>query len=133
MIRLVVGYCSAVSRLIATYCARGPYRHVRDLVSAGASWLPWGYRTGCVQDELELAPGDLVELWELDDLRAPRQAKPVCVASVDFISRTEGYLAFTLLLRSQEHCLVAASEVLDAATRDRSMLASLPIATPVAG
>lgn len=80
-----------------------------------------------------MTPGDLVELWELDDLRAPARAEPVCVASVDFVTRTQGYLAFTLRLRRQEHCLVAASDVLGAVGRERSMLVSVPIAATVAG
>lgn len=121
-----------MSRLVAIYCAQGPYRHVRDLLDSGASWLPWGYRTACLQDELEPAPGDEVELWEVDDVRVAEQAEPICVASVDFISRADGYLAFTLRPRTDQRCLATASEVV-AAARGGSLLADVSVARPVAG
>lgn len=104
---------------------------MRDLLASGASWVPWGYRASCIQDELELVPGDLIEVWEVDDVRAATQAEPLCVSSVDFITRTEGYLAFTLRPRTGERCLVTASNVV-AAARGGSLLTGAPVGRPVA-
>jgi hypothetical protein len=86
------------SRFVGTYCASGPYRHVRGVLAQQShAWLPWGYRLG--QDAasaLRITPGDQIELWEVNDTRAPRSAVPVAVLTVDFVSVSSEYLALTL-------------------------------------
>lgn len=84
---------------MAFYCASGPYRRVRGLVEElHAEWLPWGYRMPAQQaEELGLRAGDVMELWEIDDMRRPGSATPLTVALVDFVAVADNYLALTLL------------------------------------
>jgi hypothetical protein len=119
-------YAPSVASLVGIYCSQGPYRHVRGLLERGADWLPWGYRTASIAPNIELHPGDLVELWEADDTRDPHHVVPVAVATVDFISRSEGYVAFTLRPRADAECSLGADAVLEVA-RERRLLAALPV------
>jgi hypothetical protein len=48
-------------------------------------------------EELSLRAGDVMELWEVDDMRRPGRATPLTVASVDFVAVADNYLALTLL------------------------------------
>jgi hypothetical protein len=86
-------------RYVAFYCASGPYRRVRGLVEElHAEWLPWGYRMSAQQaEELSLRAGDVIELWEVDDMRRPASATPLTVASVDYVAVADNYLALTLV------------------------------------
>lgn len=103
---------------------------MRELIEIGADWLPWGYRMSLIASGVELHPGDVVELWEADDTRDPHCARPLVAATVDFISRTDGYLALTLRPRHGEACLADPTEVV-AAARRRTLLAPLPVAAPL--
>jgi hypothetical protein len=48
-------------------------------------------------EELSLRTGDVIELWEVDDIRRPRVATPLTVASVDYVAIADNYLALTLV------------------------------------
>jgi hypothetical protein len=89
--------------------------------------MPWGYRTKSVQQGLELRPGDVVELWEVDDIRAPRVATAVAIATVDFVSASESYLACTLRLRSDTSPIAAGADVVEA-VRHGMLLSVVPAA-----
>lgn len=97
---LAAAYTMSMGRhFVAFYCASGPYRRVRALVEElHAEWLPWGYRMPARQaEELGLQGGDLIELWEVDDMRGPGSATPLTVASVDYVAVADNYLALTLV------------------------------------
>jgi hypothetical protein len=85
-------------RFVAVYCASGPYRHVRRLVeNAQVDWFPWGYRMRRGDRvDLRVERGNDIELWEVDDTRRPSSAMPLVVATVDFASHSDDYLAMTV-------------------------------------
>jgi hypothetical protein len=96
--------------LVLAYCASGPYRHLTELVEQNQGvWFPWGYRLSRVADVSELRPGRAVELWEVDDTRAPSSARPVAVATVDFVQTSADYVAVTLRCYQGEVTADAAS------------------------
>jgi hypothetical protein len=91
--------CLVERRFVALYCASGPYRHVRRLIEEmHAQWLPWGYRMPALRaKELDVQPGDKIELWEVDNTRQARTAIPLAVALVDYVAVSDDYLALTLM------------------------------------
>ena len=119
-----------MARLIASYCARGPYRHVRALLDQPDAWFPWGYYKQRVEPGLKPQCNDLVELWEIDDTRQPTDAAPVGMATVDYVSCAAGYVALTLRRTEALIPLSAPAEVVRAASR-RHLLASGPLISSV--
>jgi hypothetical protein len=86
-------------RVVFAVCESGPYRFVGDLVEEHrASWFPWGYRVRQVSGPARerVASGTMVELWQVDDVRLPVTAKPLILARIDYVARTNDYLAVTL-------------------------------------
>ena len=86
--------------LVAAFCESGPYRHVvRTLEVAPDAWLPWGYRTRQVRvgliEGLDLSQRK-IELWSVDDTRAPSAVRFVGGGAIDFFVSTDDYLAFTI-------------------------------------
>ena len=81
---------------VGAYCGSGPYRRVRELLETGARWIPWGYRVTPGQATALPAPGDVIELWEVDDTRSPSHAEYVASGVVDYINPADDYFAMTL-------------------------------------
>jgi hypothetical protein len=107
-----------MDRLIAAFCSNGPYRHLRQLVCKDTeAWFPWGYRHRTVEAELDPKPGDLVEFWEVDEIRDPQFATPVCVASIDYVANADGYLALTLRTLPSRACHESPDNVISAVSR----------------
>jgi hypothetical protein len=91
--------------VVAVFCTAGPYRYVRELLkSAPDVWFPWGYRRCQVAiygPDVAALRGREIELWAVDDTRAPTQAEFVGRGRIDFVIPTRDYLAFTI--RSTNH------------------------------
>jgi hypothetical protein len=64
------------------------------------AWFPWGYRASLISDSATLERGRRVELWEVDDTRAPSGATPVAVGTIDYVARTSDYVALTVQCHS---------------------------------
>lgn len=105
---------SVKSRVVLAYCGSGPYRYLSDLLAADPkAWFPWGYRSSQVASDVRerIAPGALVEIWEIDDTRHPTVARPMAVAMLDFVLDAGTYLAMTLRAHEGDPC-VSTDEVL---------------------
>src|SRR6185437_4490815 len=99
-----------------------PYRKVRGLLESDPNaWFPWGYRTITVAESQIPREGDLLDLWEIDDIYDPVTAEPVVVAKVDYVSITQDYLAFTLEAAPDLQQFASRDEVLHLA-RNRILL-----------
>jgi hypothetical protein len=111
--------------VVAAFCARGPYRHVRELLAQTPdAWFPWGYRTcqtAIGEDNVRALRRCAIELWAVDDVREPTRAEFVAGGRVDFVVDADSYLAFTVRCAAQSRSVVEPDRVIEC-VREGSLL-----------